>query len=94
MTTKPNGFTMIEVVVVLALLGIVLGLSAVGVASLRPPARSTELLQLDSARRSAILSGALVRLGTGRAVGLLLPDGRGIGPNLDPLTGSPHDPIR
>jgi Tfp pilus assembly protein FimT len=80
--------TLVELLVVLALLGLVLGISGLALASLREPRESVELGELRQARAEAIRSGA-PRAAHGV---LFLPDGRAIGPNVDPLTGAPSAP--
>jgi len=72
--------------VVLTILGIVLGVSGLAIASLRVPRESQGLLDLRRARAEAIESGA-PRTAHGVR---FLPDGRAIGANVDPLTGTPH----
>jgi prepilin-type N-terminal cleavage/methylation domain-containing protein len=81
-----RGFTLLEVVVVLTLFGLVLGASAVALGSLRPPPRSAALKAYEQARTEAIMTGAP------RSVDavLFLPDGRAVGPGIDPLTGTPN----
>jgi len=85
---RSRGVTLVELLVVLALLGLVLGVSGLAVGSLRAPRESAELSDLRRARAEAIRSGAPVRSGSV----LFLPDGRAIGPNVDLLTGAPHAP--
>jgi len=80
------GVTLVELLVVLALLGLVLGVSGLALGSLREPRESDELRDLRRARAAAIDSGA-ARAAHGV---LFLPDGRAIGPNVDPLTGAPR----
>lgn len=83
-----RGVTLVELLVVLALLGLVLGVSGLALASLREPRESEELSELRRARAEAIRSGA-PRTAHGA---LFLPDGRAVGPNVDPLTGAPRAP--
>jgi Tfp pilus assembly protein FimT len=78
--------TLVELLVVLALLGLVLGVSGLALASLREPREADELRTLKKARVEAVQSGAPR---TAHGV-LFLPDGRAIGPNVDPLTGAPR----
>jgi Tfp pilus assembly protein FimT len=77
--------TLVELLVVLALLGLVLGVSGLALASLREPRESGDLREFRRARAEAVQSG------TPRTAhrALFLPDGRAIGPNVDPLTGAP-----
>jgi prepilin-type N-terminal cleavage/methylation domain-containing protein len=81
---RSRGVTLVELLVVLALLGLVLGMSGLAFASLRERPESDELRELRRARAEAIRSGAPVRA----ASVLFLPDGRAVGPGVDPLTGA------
>ena len=81
-----TGFTLIEVVVSLAVFALILGVTALGLASLRQPAQSAALRQMTLARDSAVRTGTVV---LGERL-LFLPDGRAIGPGVDPLTGAPR----
>jgi prepilin-type N-terminal cleavage/methylation domain-containing protein len=76
--------TLVELLVVLALLGLVLGMSGLALASLREPRESDAMRALRRARAEAIESGAPVRAGGV----LFLPDGRAMGPGIDSLTGA------
>ncbi len=80
-----RGVTLLELLVVLTLLGLVLGVTGLAIGSLQTPRESERIRALKRARAEAITSGAL-RTADGV---LFLPDGRAIGPNVDPLTGSP-----
>jgi len=97
-----KGFTLLEVVVVLVLLGLFMGLATVAMVSLRPPRQAGWLTTVDSARASAIRTGVPVTLtittpedtspfAPRTAHWVFLPDDRALGPNLDPLTGAVHD---
>ena len=97
-----GGFTLLEMVVVLALLGLILGLATVAVVSLRPPRQARRVAAIDSASAAAIRTGTRVHLTLNLAdttahVALhiahwtFLPDGRALGPEVDPLTGTVHD---
>jgi len=66
----------------------VLGVSGLALASLREPRESDGLRELRLARAAAVRSG-VPRIAHGV---LFLPDGRAIGPNIDPLTGAPRAP--
>ena len=88
MRSGPSGLTLVELLVVLALLGLVFGLSGLALASLRDPRESDDLRTLQNARAEAIQFGE-PRMARGV---LFLPDGRAIGPNVDPLTGAPRAP--
>jgi prepilin-type N-terminal cleavage/methylation domain-containing protein len=85
---RSPGVTLVELLVVLALLGLVLGVSGLALASLREPRDADALTELRRARAEAIQTGVA------RSAGgvLFLPDGRAIGPNVDPLTGAPRAP--
>ncbi len=77
-----RGFTLMEMLVVLALLGIMVGVSTLALA--RRPAPTRALMEVQEARIEAIKSG---EPRTAHGV-LFLPDGRAIGPGVDPLTGA------
>ncbi|MGH7336029.1 MAG: prepilin-type N-terminal cleavage/methylation domain-containing protein [Myxococcota bacterium] len=78
-----EGVTLVELLVVLALLGLLVGVSAVSMVSLRQPQEAAEIQETKRARREAIQSGT-PRTAHGA---LFLPDGRAVGPGVDPLTG-------
>lgn len=80
-----RGFTLLELIVVLALLGLIVGVSAVALGSLRIPKETTVGTRLREGRVRAIQNGAPHFV---EGV-LFLPDGRAIGPGVDPLTGTP-----
>jgi prepilin-type N-terminal cleavage/methylation domain-containing protein len=94
------GFTLIEVIVVVAILGLVFGVGGLAFSSLGFPRESGWVVALRRARVEAIQTGRPVRavLPTDTArhrsplpAPLFLPDGRAIGPGADPLTGAPLD---
>lgn len=93
-----GGYTLVEVIVVLALIGLVVGIGGLALASLKVPRESESVRAMRDARTKAIRTGDPVSLtitapDTGlneRTTHLFLPDGRAIGPGLDPLTGVPH----
>jgi len=85
---RSRGVTLVELLVVLALLGLVLGVSGLALASLREPLKAEELRDLQRARADAVQSG---EPRTAHGV-LFLPDGRAIGSNVDLLTGAPNAP--
>ncbi len=85
-SARSRGVTLVELLVVLALLGLILGVSGLALASLREPSESAEIRDLARARTLAIRNGEPVKQDSV----LFLPDGRAIGPNVDPLTGAPH----
>ena len=78
--------TLLELLVVLTILGVVLGVTGLAIASLEAPRESEQILELKRARAEAIRSGA-PRMARGVR---FLPDGRAIGPNIDPLAGTPN----
>ncbi len=75
-----RGFTLVEMLVVLALLGVFVSVSTVSLMTVNTKRQATEL---EQARIEAIRSGTPR---TSQGV-LFLPDGRAIGPGFDPLTG-------
>ena len=83
---RERGVTLVELIVVLAILGLVLGVSGLALASLREPPESAEIRAMARARAEAIRDGAPVELDSV----LFLPDGRAIGARADYLTGAPH----
>lgn len=83
---KGGGFTLVEVIVVIAVLGIVLGISGLALGALREPRESRQLAEFRRAREEAIRSGA-PRAAHGVR---FLPDGSARGPGVDPLTGRPR----
>lgn len=92
------GFTLVELIVVLAILGLIVGMSGLALASLRAPRESQWLRELHRARAEAIRTGrpvrALVLSDSGANLSplsspLFLPDGQALGPGVDPLTGLP-----
>lgn len=95
------GATLLELVVALFILSLVLGVTGLGLASLREPPEGEAARELASVRDSAIRLGAPVAValplpGARRGVTadtlqlLFLPDGRAVGPGVDPLTGVLH----
>lgn len=87
-----RGVTLVELMVALAVLALVLGMTGVGLASLRPPAGAEAHRAFERARADAIRSGTPVRVEPeSGAVVLFLPDGRAVGGGVDPLTGAAHD---
>ncbi len=96
------GTTLAELIVVLALLGLIVGVSGLTLGSLRPAADAQAIQDLRRARAEAIRTGRPVHLlgAQGDSVAShtphpppswrFLPDGRAIGPGVDPLTGAPQ----
>jgi len=89
------GFTLVEVLVVIALLGLLFGVSGLAFSSLRLPRESMRIAALRTARATAIRMGRPVRAllpsdtAWHHSLSLFLSDGRAVGPAADPLTGAP-----
>lgn len=87
-----RGVTLVEMAVVLLLLGLLSGVSALAMGRLRPEARSARSVQMEDARRRAIHLQQPVTVAGDRGVPIrFLPDGRAIGVGMDVLTGHPSD---
>jgi prepilin-type N-terminal cleavage/methylation domain-containing protein len=82
---RAQGVTLLELLVVLTVLGVVLGVTGLAIASLHAPRESDEVVDLRRARSEAIHAGA-PRTAHGVR---FLPDGRAIGAGADALTGEP-----
>ncbi|MGH7701812.1 MAG: pilus assembly FimT family protein [Gemmatimonadales bacterium] len=93
-----RGVTLLELMVVLAVLGLLIGIGLPALSALRPPEATGRMVRLREARAAAIRSGHAVQvMDTSRGLPgtvLFLPDGRAAGPGVDPLTGAPHDAAR
>jgi prepilin-type N-terminal cleavage/methylation domain-containing protein len=88
-----TGFTLVELVVVLAILGLVLMVSGVALTSVRPTPATDSSRALARARAEAIRAGrpVVVTHHAPRTTHIVfLPDGRAYGPGVDPLTGLPR----
>ena len=87
-----RGVTLVELLVVLAVVGIIAAVSGVGLATLRAPTGAARHTAVETARTRAILFGEAVVVVVDSASVRLLPDGRVIGAPLgvDPLTGAPR----
>ncbi len=90
---------MVELLVVLAIIGLIFGVSGLAVLSLRAPVESQWVREWRRAREDAIRAGKPVRPGARRLITtdsnavqlpLFLPDGRAVGRGADPLTGAPR----
>jgi len=90
---RPSGFTLLEVIVVVAILGLIVGMTGLAFVSLRLPRQSEPVQELRRARAAAVRSGRPILSGANDAPRatrvLFLPDGRAIGAGADPLTGAP-----
>ncbi len=77
-----------EMMVALVVLGLLTGLAAATVGTLRPAVEDERKASVVRARATAIRTGRPVLVGSDTGYrALLLPDGRAIGAGLDPLTG-------
>lgn len=90
-----RGVTLVELVVVLAVVGILSGLAMVGFRSIRPEPLAPWVAAADSARAAAVRTGrpAGITDTSGRRL-LFLPDGRAIGRDVDPVLGEVVDGAR
>ncbi|OLD39482.1 MAG: hypothetical protein AUI57_03160 [Candidatus Rokubacteria bacterium 13_1_40CM_2_68_8] len=91
---RNRGVTLVELIVVVAIIGLVFGVTGLAFSSLRAPRESAWAAALRQARTEAIHNGRPVRAvttGTQHVAPLFLPDGRAIGRGADPLTGAPVD---
>jgi Tfp pilus assembly protein FimT len=83
-----RGATLAELVVTILVLGLLAGLAATAVGSLRAPLAEPWKAAAIAARGSAIRTGRpVVLLGDSGQRAVLLPDGRAIGHGFDLLTG-------
>jgi Tfp pilus assembly protein FimT len=85
------GATLVELLVVLVVLGLLFGVSAMSLTSVRPEEPALMLDSLRAARATAIRSGRAVVVMRDTTVLRFLPDGRIVGGVLDPLTGEIPD---
>jgi type II secretory pathway pseudopilin PulG len=81
-----RGVTVLELLVLLTILGVLLGVSGLAIGSLQMPREAQGVADLRAARGAAIRSG-MPQLAYNV---LFLPDGRAIGPAVDPFTGLPN----
>ena len=93
---RGRGVTLVEMLVVLTLMGVLAGIGGLAFASLKRPPEDPWRVALAGAREAAADSGRAVALPADSAHGavLLLPDGRAVGPGVDPLTAEPTDASR
>ena len=94
------GTTLIELIVALAVLGIVLGVSTAALSAIHRDTPPPMAAAIAAARARALHHGSIVRVdlpdsnGHGVTSVLFLPDGRIIGVGFDPLTGEATDARR
>jgi len=92
--SRNGGITLVELIVVVAIIGLVFGVTGLASLSLRTPRESAWAAALRHARTEAIHNGRPVRAvttSTQHLAPLFLPDGRAVGPGADPLTGASVD---
>jgi prepilin-type N-terminal cleavage/methylation domain-containing protein len=84
-----RGLTLLELLVVLAIMGLLAGISGIAIASLRVPHPDLRAEALARAHARAITDGSAVTVpaDSAHAALLFLPDGRAVGTGADPLTG-------
>jgi prepilin-type N-terminal cleavage/methylation domain-containing protein len=85
-----SGFTLVELMVVLTILGVLAGVSVSSLPSLRESTTTSMADRLAAAHRDAITTASTVLFAAPfRSIGgartwRFLPDGRALGPGLDP----------
>jgi prepilin-type N-terminal cleavage/methylation domain-containing protein len=90
-----RGFTLVELIVTLAVLGLLSGLAAATLGSLQTTEPDTRAQVLTRARERAIRTGTRVRLDDAKGESVLfLPDGRAVGDGIDPFIGGPPNAPR
>lgn len=96
---EPPGFTLLEVIVVVALLAVLTAISGVAVVSLRSPSTSEVLRGMKEAQAGAIRTGQMVTWVEGSNRVVFYPDGSSGGGlvtidtiryAVDPLSGELH----
>ncbi|HEU4648244.1 MAG TPA: prepilin-type N-terminal cleavage/methylation domain-containing protein [Gemmatimonadales bacterium] len=87
-----RGTTLVELLVVLVLLGVVFGMSALARGRSPRAGLTSEADRVQAGRAKAIRTGLPVQVLTdsGQVI-LVLPDGRAIGHGVDPLSGALRD---
>jgi len=87
---RTPGFTLVELIVVMAVMGLIATVSVVALGSLRQPTEPPWQLDLENARRVALRDGVAVSATSAARLQppiLFLPDGRALGVGVDPWTG-------
>jgi len=94
---RVRGVTLLELLVVLMLLALIFSVSGLALVSLGSPRSSARVRRLEAARARAIRTGLPVAVDPDTlpasrfpSTVLFLPDGRALGPGVDPLTGAPR----
>jgi prepilin-type N-terminal cleavage/methylation domain-containing protein len=83
-----RGVTLMETMIALLVLGLLSGLAAAAIVSIRPAVAEPWMARVTRDRDSAIRTGRPVVSGADTGYrAFFLPDGRAIGPGLDVLTG-------
>jgi prepilin-type N-terminal cleavage/methylation domain-containing protein len=89
-----RGITLVELLVVLVLVGMLVGMSALAMGRIRGPGLDPDesAARIGAARAEAIRAGRpIVLQGDSSGPALFLPDGRVLARDLDPLTGAHSD---
>lgn len=81
------GVTLLELLVTLVVLGVLVSVSGVAVATLASPGTPPAVRDLQTARATAIRTGKPVSLHLDSLTVRFFPDGRAVGTGVDPLTG-------
>ena len=89
-----RGATLVELMLVLLILGLLTGVSALAIGRLQRPAASERARMLGQARAAAIRLGRPVSVSGASGSVRFYPDGRAIGSGIDPLTGEVLDAQR
>lgn len=94
-----KGVTLVELIVALAVVGLILGISGLALASLRPPSEAGAIRELEAARDAAVRTGRSVVVHVDTISVRFAPDGSssggtitagGLSISVDPLTGAVH----
>jgi prepilin-type N-terminal cleavage/methylation domain-containing protein len=94
-----KGVTLVELIVALALVGLILGISGLALGSLRPPSASGVIPRLDAGRAEALRTGRPVVVHVDTIAVRFAPDGSssggtimtgGLSLTVDPMTGAVH----